>query len=293
MSEPRGYRVRNLGAPDEFIDLGTVQSAIVVQGGLTVAHNTHQPGWRWSTHVQPVVGTEWCETYHVGIVFSGRAGYRLATGETFELGPLDLMEIPPGHDAWVLGDVPFVTIDWTGARGWLAPLEAMTERVLATVLFTDIVDSTGLALRLGDRAWTDRLASHEARTRETLRRFRGREIKMTGDGVLATFDGAARAVRCADTLRRDARDLGLTLRSSVHTGEIEIDGDEVRGVTVHEASRMLALAEPDTIVISETTRTFTSDLRLDLDDRGVFELRGIPGPRHLYQLRALNDGGAT
>jgi class 3 adenylate cyclase len=199
--------------------------------------------------------------------------------------PLDLMAIPPGHDAWVLGDEPFVTIDWTGARGWLAPLESMTERVLATILFTDIVDSTGLALRLGDRAWTDRLASHEARTRETLRRYRGREIKMTGDGVLAVFDGAARALRCADALRREAGDLGLALRAAVHTGEIEVDGGEVRGVTVHEAARMLGIAEPHAIVLSETTRSLVSDLRLDLVDLGDHELRGIPGLRRLHQLR--------
>ncbi|MDH4141682.1 MAG: adenylate/guanylate cyclase domain-containing protein, partial [Chloroflexota bacterium] len=193
-----------------------------------------------------------------------------------------LMDIPPGHDAWVIGEEPLETIAWTGARGWLAPLESLSERILATVLFTDIVDSTGTALRLGDRAWADSMATYESRTREVLERFRGREVKMTGDGVLATFDGAARAVHCAVALRSGAADLGLAIRASLHTGEIERAGSDIRGVAIHEASRTLGLAGAGEILISAVTAGLAADAGITFEDRGEHELRGLSGLRRIY-----------
>jgi class 3 adenylate cyclase len=206
----------------------------------------------------------------------------LDDGTEFEAGPLDLMDIPPGHDAWVVGDEPLETIAWTGARGWIAPLETLAERVLATVLFTDIVDSTGVALRLGDRTWADTLATHEMRTRDAVERFRGKTIKMTGDGVLATFDGPARAVRCAVALRDAAGDLGLSIRAALHTGEIEQAGPDIRGVAVHEASRIMGLAGPDEILVSAVTAGLAGDAGLSFEDRGEHELRGLAGARRSY-----------
>jgi class 3 adenylate cyclase len=278
---PQRY-VRSFSTPDDLIEIDTVRSEMVTIGGLTVSHDTQQPGWRWSTHIRPVVGTEWCQVRHIGVVLRGRIGYLLEDGTSFEAGPLDLMDIPAGHDAWVIGDEVLETIAWAGARGWLAPLESLSERILATVLFTDIVDSTGAALRLGDRAWAESLATFEGRTREVLERYRGRVVKMTGDGVLATFDGAARAVRCAVALRHGAADLGLAIRASLHTGEIEHSDDDIRGVAIHEASRMLGLAGDGEIVVSAVTAGLAADAGIVFDDRGEHELRGLSGARRIF-----------
>ena len=274
--------VRSFSAPDEVVEIETVRSEMITKGGMTVSHDLQQPGWRWSVHIKPLVGTEWCQVRHIGVVLRGRIGYLLEDGTEFEAGPLDLMDIPAGHDAWVIGDEPLETIAWTGARGWIAPLETLSERVLATVLFTDIVDSTGTALRLGDRIWADTLSSHEARTRETVERFRGKVIKTTGDGILATFDGAGRAVRCAVALRGTAGDLGIRIRASVHTGEIESTGSDIRGVAIHEASRVLGMAGADEILVSAVTASLAGDAGIAFEDRGEHEMRGMAGLRRIY-----------
>jgi class 3 adenylate cyclase len=277
--------VRSFSAADEVVEVDNVRSEMITQGGMTVSHDIQQPGWRWSTDIRPLVGTQWCQVRHIGVVLRGRIGYLLDDGTEFEAGPLDFMDIPPGHDAWVVGDEPLETIAWTGARGWLAPLESLSERVLATVVFTDIVDSTGTALRLGDRTWSDTLATHEVRTRETVERFRGKVVKMTGDGVLAMFDGAARAIRCALALGRGASDLGLEIRAAVHTGEVELAGTDIRGVAIHEASRILGLAAPGEVIVSAVTAGLASDAGITFEDRGEHELRGIVGSRRLFAAR--------
>ena len=173
-----------------MIRLDTVTSEQVVIGGLTVSRDTQFPGWRWSTHVRPLVGTEWCEVRHVGLMLSGRQAVLLRDGTEFTMEPGDVMDLPSWHDAWVVGDEPVVTIGWTGAKTWLGPLETLSDRVLATIVITDIVDSTNIALGIGDRAWSDRMAALESRTRDLIGQYHGRLVKFTGDGTLATFDGA-------------------------------------------------------------------------------------------------------
>ncbi len=282
----KGRYVRSFSTPDELIELGLVRSEIVVFGGLTVSHDTHQPGWRWSTHVKPAVKTESCQVRHIELVLKGRLHVVLDDGIEFEAGPLDLVDIPPGHDAWVVGDVPVETIAWGGGKSWLAPLSTLGERILATLLLTDIVDSTGTARRVGDRSWSDLLGEHQFRTRDTVAEYRGRVIDFAGDGVLAMFDGAARAIRCAVALHRAAEDLGLTVRSAVHTGEVETAEQSIRGVVIHEASRILALAHPAEILISATTASLARDTGAVFEDRGEHELRGLPGLHRLYAVRA-------
>jgi len=277
--------VRNFSSPDELIETGTVRSAAISKGGLTVSYDVHRPGWRWSVHARPLVQTDWCEIHHVGVVLRGRLGVLVEDGTEFEAEPISMVDIPPGHDAWVIGDEAVEMITWTGARGWLSPLEALRERVLATLVFTDIVDSTGTARRMGDRAWGDHLATLEARNRDVVARFRGRLVKTTGDGILATFDGAARALRSAVVLRDAAADLGLALRVVVHTGEIELADDDIRGIAVHEASRMLALAGRGEIIVSAATAGLVADRDFDFEDRGEHELRGIQGRRRIFGLR--------
>jgi class 3 adenylate cyclase len=158
-----------------------------------------------------------------------------------------------------------------------------SERVLATVMFTDVVDSTKHAVEIGDRRWRDLLASIESAVTRELARFRGRPIKNLGDGFLATFDGPARAVRCATAIRDYARQaLGLELRSGLHTGEIELIGDDVGGVAVHIGARVGACAEPGEVLVSSTVKDLVVGSGLSFEDRGERELKGVPGTWRLW-----------
>jgi class 3 adenylate cyclase len=159
----------------------------------------------------------------------------------------------------------------TGAR--TAP---ESERILATVLFTDIVDSTGTAARVGDRRWHELLDHHAADTRDALARFGGREIKSTGDGFLATFDGPARGIRCARSLVAAADDIGLSLRAGLHTGECEVRGDDIAGIAVHIAARVSSLAAPGEVLVSRTVRDLVAGSGIEFEARGRHTLKGVP-----------------
>jgi class 3 adenylate cyclase len=159
---------------------------------------------------------------------------------------------------------------------------AEANRVLATVLFTDIVDSTRRAVDLGDQRWERVLAAHEAANRRLLDRWSGREVKTLGDGLLATFDAPARAVRCAIAMRDAARDLGLEIRAGIHTGEIERRGDDIAGLGVHIAARVLALAGSGEILASSTVRELAAGSGIGFVDRGMRALKGVPGEWHLW-----------
>jgi class 3 adenylate cyclase len=159
---------------------------------------------------------------------------------------------------------------------------ASGDRVLATILFTDIVDSTAQAAAMGDRAWGHRLDEHDAMVRRQLTRFRGREIKTMGDAFLATFDGPARAIRCGCAIRDEARRLGIQTRAGLHTGEIELRGDDIAGVTVHIAARVAALAGPAEVVLSRTIADLVAGSGISFEDRGEYELKGVPGRWRLF-----------
>jgi class 3 adenylate cyclase/pimeloyl-ACP methyl ester carboxylesterase len=160
--------------------------------------------------------------------------------------------------------------------------EVAVDRVLATVLFTDIVDSTALAASLGDRAWRHRLDQHDAMVRRHLARFRGREIKTMGDGFLATFDGPARAIRCACAIRDEAGQLGIAVRAGLHTGEIELRDDDIGGVAVNIGSRVAALAGPAEVVVSRTVTDLVAGSGIAFEDRGRHKLKGVPGIWRLF-----------
>ena len=151
------------------------------------------------------------------------------------------------------------------------------ERVLSTVLFTDIVGSTEWVARLGDRAWRELLERHHAIVRKELDRHHGREVGTTGDGFLATFDGPARAIACARSIRDELRSLDIGIRAGIHTGEVELRGDDVAGIAIHIASRVLALAEAHEIMVSRTVVDLVAGSGLNFQERGTYTLKGVPG----------------
>jgi class 3 adenylate cyclase len=161
--------------------------------------------------------------------------------------------------------------------------ESELDRVLATVMVTDIVGSTVRASALGDHAWKELLASHHDVVRHHLARYRGHEVDTAGDGFLATFDGPARAVRCALAITSAVRELGVEVRIGLHTGEIERDGDAVRGMAVHIGARVSALAEPSQVLASSTVKDLVAGSGLTFEERGEHELKGVPERWRLYQ----------
>jgi class 3 adenylate cyclase len=156
------------------------------------------------------------------------------------------------------------------------------DRVLATVLFTDIVDSTRQAAEMGDRDWHALLDAHDAVVRSQLARFRGREVNTSGDGFLAMFDGPQRAIRCAMSIRDAVQALGIEVRAGLHTGECEVRGDDIGGIGVHIGARVSALAGPNDVLVSSTLRDLVIGSGLEFEDRGAHELKGVPGEWHLF-----------
>jgi class 3 adenylate cyclase len=165
----------------------------------------------------------------------------------------------------------------TGARH-----QADLDRVLATVLFTDMVGSTERSAALGDKGWSDLLEAHNRVIREELDRFRGREVDTAGDGFFATFDGPARAIRCACAMRNELARLGIEIRAGLHTGECELVGDKVRGLSVNIGSRVASLARPGEVLVSSTVKDLVAGSGLEFTDRGVHTLRGVPGEWRLF-----------
>jgi class 3 adenylate cyclase len=157
-----------------------------------------------------------------------------------------------------------------------------SDRVLATVLYTDIVGSTELAAQVGDRRWKELLADHDALAESEVERFRGRKVKSTGDGVLATFDGPGRAIRCACAIREAVRSLGIDVRAGLHSGEIEFQGDDVAGMAVHIGARVSALAGAGEVFVSSTVKDLVAGSGIDFEDRGEHKLKGVPGSWKLY-----------
>jgi class 3 adenylate cyclase len=184
----------------------------------------------------------------------------------------------------VSGEVPWDSVEFTSAHAFGLSPEELGERVLATILFSDIVESTPLVERLGDRAWAELLHDHNVRVRAAVDRFRGRELGSAGDGFLALFDGAARAVRAALAMRGAAAELGLRVRVGVHTGEVEIVGGQARGVAVHAAARVASLAGAGEVLVSGTTRDLLDGSGLALESRGEHELKGLRGARPIFAL---------
>jgi class 3 adenylate cyclase len=161
------------------------------------------------------------------------------------------------------------------------------DRVLATVLFTDIVGSTQGVVDRGDRAWLELLKQHHVLVRKELARFRGREVNTIGDSFIAIFDGPARAIRCACNIRDSITQLGIEVRAGLHTGEIELLGDDIAGIAVHIGARVVAAAQPNEVLVSSTVRDLVAGSAIAFADRGVRVLKGVPGKRQLFAANPL------
>ena len=206
---------KNLGSPDESVRLPGVEEDLVYIGDEIVALVVQHPGWRWSNDMRAVAGGQWCETHHVGVTLSGPQGVVLRDGTVLEFGPDDVYDILPGHDGYTIGDEPAVMIEWSGARTWGGRNARFLDRALVTLLITDIVESTSLLATLGDAHWREVIGRHVAGARAELAQYRGTEVDLAGDGLLATFDGPARAIRCAVAIRDQALADGLHIRAAV------------------------------------------------------------------------------
>ncbi|MHB8439971.1 MAG: adenylate/guanylate cyclase domain-containing protein, partial [Acidimicrobiales bacterium] len=160
------------------------------------------------------------------------------------------------------------------------------DRVLAAIVFTDIVDSTGHAARLGDRRWRELLDHYDMVVQRELASHRGRQIKATGDGTLAIFDGPARAVRCAKAITDAVQEQGFTIRSGIHVGEIEMRGDDVAGIAVHIAQRVQAGADEREVLASRTVVDLVAGSGIEFEDRGEHELKGVPGTWKLFAVKS-------
>jgi class 3 adenylate cyclase len=186
--------------------------------------------------------------------------------------------VPWGSDRDLIADE--IEEFLTGARS-----SAERDRVLATVLFTDIVGATEHAARVGDRSWHDLLDSHHALVRRELERFRGHEIDTAGDGFLASFDGPARAVRCACAISEGVGALGIEIRAGLHTGECELMGAKLGGIAVHTGARVASVARAGEVLVSSTVKDLVAGSGLMFEDRGLQSLKGVPGEWRLFAVR--------
>ncbi|HWH36378.1 MAG TPA: adenylate/guanylate cyclase domain-containing protein [Candidatus Limnocylindrales bacterium] len=279
-------RRKQLSRPDEVRLIRDGQLNFFEIGDSVVGYAVFEPGWRWSTHIKPAAGTDYCDFHHMGFSVSGRVHVQHRDGAEIEVGPQEFFEIPPYHDAWVVGDEPWVSVDWGSEVAFAREDGAVASRLVTTLLFTDIVDSTATARTLGDGRWRTVLARHNQVVRRELDRFRGREVTTTGDGFVVLFDSAEGAVRAGLAIAQAVESAGVRVRCGVHTGEVELEAGNVRGLAVHVAARVLAIAGPSEVLVSWTTRDLLAGSRLEFEERGRHELKGLPEPRPLYAVRA-------
>ena len=274
---------KSFDAPDEVRRFPKGIVDLIRIGSVTLGRGTLEPGFRWSTSLKPIQGTPSCQIHHLQVMLQGRFHVVMDDGQALEFGPGDVMNVPPGHDVWVVGDEPVVVLDAFGNIGALG-VPGERERLVTTLLMSDIVDSTRIAARLGDASWKQLLAKHNRLVRTEIDRFRGREVNTTGDGFLATFGSVAGAVRSAEAIRDAVRDLGIEVRIGVHTGEVEILPDDIGGMAVHVAARIMALGGASEIIVSSITRDLLQGDALRFEERGPKTVKGLDQPIEVFAL---------
>jgi len=280
---PRLQR-RTFKEPEETRRFTTGTLRIVALDETVVGEYRLEPGWQWSKAVKPIVGTPHCQHHHLGYAVTGHLHVVMKDGTTMDIRAGDAYEIPPGHDAWVVGDETYLGIEFSGSRTFGVSPDNLGEGVVATLAFTDIVGSTAVLARVGDAAWREMLLDHNAAMRFELERHRGRELKTTGDGFLAAFDSASRAVRCGQAMVAASRSRGLDIRVGCHTGEVELVQNDARGVAVHAAARVMSLAGAGQVFVSWTTRDMLAGSGISVESTGTHELKGLDGLREIFRI---------
>jgi hypothetical protein len=271
---------RSFDEPDESVEFGGVTEQLISLRGLTVSRSVQPVGWDWHTHFQPLVGSTWCQAHHVGAVIAGRQAVRMMDGTEYEFGPGDLYDVPPRHVAWTVGDEDSVAIEWSGMRQWSVadgPI-AFLRRCSAT-------------------SWIPRPRQPVSATPagticcpSTITRHRTRSIALAGGGSRPPRREAGElrrsgGPRCgARWLRQLSASQDIAVRLRVHVGEVELAGDDVRGITVHEAARSWRLRGAGEIFVSEQVRLLCQGSGLALEDTGEHELKGVADWWRLYRV---------
>ena len=247
-----------------------------------ISRHVLQPGWSWEEHARPSAGTLSCELYHRGVVLSGRMGIRTDEGEELIVGPNQVFDLAPGHVTWVEGDEELVMVDWAGGAGF-DPESGQEAPVMATILFTDIVDSTSRLSTAGDVSWRRTVSMHDDVVRSVLAGFRGREIETAGDSFLVVFDSAESAIRCGLALVEALAAMQLPIRVGIHSGEVVVSDDHARGVAVHTAARIEAHAGAGEVLVSSITRDLAEGATgLVFESRGRHRLKGLAREHELF-----------
>ena len=274
--------VRDLGEPEAVVSYPLGETSQVRLAQTVVSRHVLQPGWSWQEHAQPSVGTASCELYHRGVVLSGRMGIRTDEGEEFMIDPNQVFDLPPGHVTWVEGDDVLVMVDWAGGAGF-DPQPGGEARAMVTILFTDIVDSTVRASDAGDASWERTGAMHEDVVRSVLAGFGGREIETAGDSFLVVFGSAEGAIRCGLALVEALDAIQLPIRVGIHSGEVVMSGDHIRGLAVHAAARIVAQAGSGEVLVSSITRDLTEgSTGLTFESRGRRRLKSLDREHELF-----------
>ena len=275
-----GPHKKNLREPDESIRFEGVSEDIVEIGGFTIARTVQDPGWRWSS-TDPRSDGALCSPITSGWSCPDVGEPSFATAPSSSGVRRTCSTVLPDHDGYTIGDEPCVMIEWVGVRTFVAPRSGFGDRFLAALLFTDLVDSTSMVARIGDVAWHELLSEHYHVARGELERSGGKEIDTTGDGLFATFDAPARALRCAASIRDAADRQGLSIRAGVHVGEVTITQDGVRG---SPCTRPPASWPPPGLARSWSRRSpapWRPRPGLVFEDRREHALKGLEGSRRL------------
>ncbi len=275
---------RRFTEPDEVRNVPNGRVEVVSLDDRVIGRMTYEPGWRWSTDVKPIAGTAACQFHHVGVTISGVLRVQMPDGLELEVGPGEVFEIPPGHDAWVVGDEPWVSVDFEAMRGYARSEPDAGKRRLVSILLTDIVDSTARAVSIGPARWRDVVGRHNELAGMIIGRQDGVLVKTTGDGVIGMFESSEGAVRAAADLVEAMVPLDIHIRAGVQTGEVELVAGDVRGLAVHAAARIAAVAGPDEVFVSATVRDLVDGTDLRFEDAGQHVLKGIAGKRQLFRL---------
>lgn len=280
---------RRFDESDEVRIVPNGRVEVVELDDRVVGRMTYEPGWRWSVDVQPIAGTKSCQFHHVGVTTSGRLRVQMQDGVELEIGPGEVFEIPPGHDAWVIGDEPWVSVDFEAMRAFARTQPESGRRILGSILISDIVGSTARAVALGPDRWRELVSRHNESAERVIDLHGGRLVKTTGDGAIGIFDGVERAVRAATSLSDTMAKIDLVVRVGVHTGEVELAQGDLRGLAVHTAARIVETAGGGEVVVSSTVRDLLDGTDLDFEDHGRHRLKGLPGERQLFHVVQRRD----